>query len=489
MCATSCWRDGISPLGGKVAESIGQSAGNMARARAGLRVQTLVRLRWLAIMGQLLALFVVRYQLGFALPFWPALFLVLLSVWLNIVLLLRFPAGARLSENAAMGVLAFDIVQLALLLYLTGGLANPFALLFLAPVTVSATVLSTQRTLALGALTLVLVSLLAMFHLPLPWYPDRPLELPRLYIFGVWMALLSGIGFTGLYVHRIAREAREMETALAATELALARQQQLYALDGLAAAAAHELSTPLATIAVVSQELRSACMKDCASSDEDSRAQVCEDLKLIAEQAARCREILARLADHRAGRRDEMLSHVKISALLEEIVDPLRGPDLSIELDVGPEQGCSEREPTIRRDPGVLYGLNNIIENACDFAESKVRIEARWDEERISLTITDDGPGFAEEIITRLGEPYVTTRAHRLHGPAGADDEDPGSGMGLGFFIAKTLLERTGATISIANRPAPEHGAIVRIDWPRSAIEVVKGGRSTQGKENSHEPA
>ncbi len=451
-------------------------AGGLTRAHAGLRVQTLVRLRWLAILGQLLALFVVRHSLGFALPFWPALFLVLLSVWLNIVLLLRFPAGARLSENAATGVLAFDIVQLALLLYLTGGLANPFALLFLAPVTVSATVLSTQRTLALGLLTLALVSLLAVFHLPLPWYPDRPLALPRLYIFGMWMALVSGIGFTGLYVHRIAKEARQMETALAATELALARQQQLYALDGLAAAAAHELSTPLATIAVVSQELRGACLNDCAPADDSEKTQVCEDLELIAEQAARCREILARLADHRAGRRDEMLAQVRTSALLEEIVDPLRGPDLTIVLDIGPENGGNEREPVIRRDPGILYGLNNIIENACDFAEREVRIEARWDDERISLTISDDGPGFAEDIISRLGEPYVTTRAHRLHGPVDPEEDGPGSGMGLGFFIAKTLLERTGATISIANRPLPEHGAIVRIDWPRGAIEATSTG-------------
>ena len=454
---------------------------NSLRAHAGLRVQTLVRLRWLAILGQLAALMVVRYQLGFALPFWPALFLVLLSVWLNIVLLLRYPAGARLGEDAATGVLAFDIVQLALLLYLTGGLANPFALLFLAPVTVSATVLSTRRTLVLGLLTLALASLLVVFHLPLPWHPDRPLQLPRLYILGMWVALASGIAFTGLYVHRIAREARQMETALAATELALARQQQLYALDGLAAAAAHELSTPLATIAVVSQELRRSCLQGCTPTDDSERAMVCEDLELIAEQAARCREILARLADHRSGRRDDMLAQVKISALLEEIVGPLRGPDLTIRLDVGPESGSSEREPTIRRDPALLYGLSNIIENACDFAEQEVRITARWDEEHISLTIVDDGPGFAEDVISRLGEPYVTTRGHRLHTLVDPEEEGPGSGMGLGFFIAKTLLERTRATISIANRPAPGHGAIVRIDWPRGAIEAVTTPAVTGG--------
>ncbi len=480
----------------------GPNSETTMRTHAGLRVQTLVRLRWLAILGQLVALLVVHYSLGFVLPFWPALFLVLLSVWLNIVLLLRFPAGARLSENAATGVLAFDIVQLALLLYLTGGLANPFALLFLAPVTVSATVLSTRRTLLLGLLTLALASLLVVFHLPLPWYPDSPLHLPRLFIFGMWMALVSGIGFTGLYVHRIACEARQMEAALAATELALARQQQLYALDGLAAAAAHELSTPLATIAVVSQELRRSCLQECAPADDEERALVCEDLELIAEQAARCREILARLADHRSGRRDEMLAQVKISALLEEIVDPLRGPDLAIRLDVGAEGGGGEHEPVVRRDPGLLYGLSNIIENACDFAAEEVRITARWDEERISLTIIDDGPGFAEEIISRLGEPYVTTRGHRLHTLVDSEEEEPGSGMGLGFFIAKTLLERTRATISIANRPAPHHGAIVRIDWPRGAIEAVNkrlaaGGmvrtsirgraKAAQNGEKSHE--
>ena len=440
---------------------------------AGLRAQTLVRLRWLAILGQLTALLLVRFEFGFSLPFWPALLLVLLSVWLNIVLLLRYPAGARLNDNAATGVLIFDIVQLALLLYLTGGLANPFAVLFLAPVVVSATVLSSRRTLLLGLFTLALITALALFHKPLPWYPDRPLKLPRLYIFGMWMALISGIGFITLYVHRIAREAREMAAALSAAELALARRQQLHALDGLAAAAAHELSTPLGTIAVVSQELKGMCRDAPPELGEEERRQLCEDLELIASQAARCREILARLADHHAGR-DEMLARVRLGALLEEIVEPMRGPDLRIRLDLRPEPGGEEKPPVVRRDPGLLYGLGNIIENACDFAESEVVISARWDDERISVTISDDGPGFAEEIISRLGEPYVTTRARQTWAEEELDEEEARAGMGLGFFIAKTLLERSGATISIANRPHPAHGAIVRVDWPRTALEVPR---------------
>ncbi len=460
-------------------------AGSGNTAQLGLRAQTLVRLRWLAILGQLAALLLVRFEFGFALPFWPALMLVLFSVWLNIVLLLRFPAGARLGENAATGVLAFDIVQLALLLYLTGGLANPFALLFLAPVTVSATALSLPRTLLLGLLALALISLLAVFHLPLPWYPDKPLHLPRLYIFGMWMGLVSGIGFTALYVHRIAREAQEMAAALAATELALARQQQLYALDGLAAAAAHELSTPLGTIAVVTQEMLKICPDSVAHPlSEEQRLQLREDLELIASQAVRCREILARLADQRAGR-DEMLSRVRLGVMLEEIVEPLRGPDLDIRLDLRPENDGDEKPPMIRREPGILYGLDNIIENACDFAEQEVLISARWDAERISITVTDDGPGFAEEVMSRLGEPYVSTRARR--GGGDVNDSDGGQGgMGLGFFIAKTLLERTGATISIANRAAPEHGAIVRIDWARADIEAPQW---PQGKAQDAEMA
>ena len=449
--------------------------GEIAAEQAGLRVQTLVRLRWLAILGQLAALLVVRYWLGFALPFWPAMMLVSLSAWLNVALMVRYPASARLNEAAASSVLAFDIAQLAALLYLTGGLANPFALLFLAPVTVSAAVLSPRRTLLLVLFTLALVALLAVYHHPLPWHPGQPLELPQLYVFGILMGLLSGIGFTALYVLRIAREAREMAAALAAAELALARQQRLYALDGLAAAAAHELSTPLATISVTAQEMRRVCETFDGVPDAATMNLLREDMALIGEQAARCREILARLADHRAGR-DAMLAVAKISAVLEEIVEPLRGPDLEIVMDVAPESGEAEPEPIIRRDPGILYGLGNIIENACDFAESRVEIEARWDEEHISVTISDDGPGFAEEIMERLGEPYVTSRGN-MNGPARADggeEEDFDVGMGLGFFIAKTLLERGGATISIANRPQPAHGAIVRVDWPRAAIEATR---------------
>jgi two-component system sensor histidine kinase RegB len=440
------------------------------RARS-VRLQTLVRLRWLAVLGQLAAVLFVAFVLGFDLPFWPAVLVITLTAWLNIFLTLRWRTGTRLSETHAALLLAFDIVQLAALLFLTGGLQNPFAILFLAPVTIAATTLSSRRTLMLGGLALALITLLGFFHFPLPWWPGETFSLPRLYVLGVWGALVSGLVFTAFYAHRIACESREMAEALNATELALARQQQLYALDGLAAAAAHELGTPLATIALVAKEMRRECPEE---SIKAGRA-LCEDLDLIISQAERCREILARLADHRrAG--DAMLARMKLTVMLEQLIDPLRGPDLEVRLEVRPGSGNDGRplpEPVLPRNPGILYGLGNIIENACDFAESEVVITAEWDEDEIAVTIMDDGQGFSEDVMDRLGEPFVTTRGG-YYGAGGGEgrDEEPSPGMGLGFFIAKTLLERTGAQLGLANRPAPEHGAIVRVAWPRRAIEI-----------------
>ncbi len=443
-----------------------------ARGERGVRMQTLLRLRWLAVLGQVAAVMFVYFGLRFDMPFWPAVLVIALTAWLNIFLTLRWRAAPRLSEPRATLLLAFDIVQLAALLFLTGGLLNPFSFLFLAPVIISATVLPSGRTLALGALAMALITALAFFHMPLPWRPQGAFDPPPLYIWGMWGALVSGIVFTAVYVHRIARESHEMADALAAAELALARQQQLYALDGLAAAAAHELGTPLATIALVAKELRRGCARlreRAGRRERKEREDMCEDIDLLLSQAERCRDILARLSGGQAAG-DDILARVRLTAMLEEIIGPMRGPDVDLRL--AAHAPAAAPEPVIARNPGVIYGLGNIVENACDFAAGQVVVEAEWDEEEIAVTISDDGEGFSEEIIDRLGEPYVTTRGDCCPG----EEEDPADaarpGMGLGLFIAKTLLERTGAILGFANRPAPEHGAIVRVAWPRGAIEA-----------------
>jgi two-component system sensor histidine kinase RegB len=421
----------------------------------------LVRLRWLAVFGQSLAVLVVHFILDFPLPLGACLGVIALSAWLNIFLTLRWRSSLRLAPTQAGLLLGYDVIQLALLLYLTGGLENPFAFLFLVPVTVSATSLPLKWTLWLSTIAFVCASFLAIFHQPLPWNTAAPLVLPQAYIAGMWAAIMCGVVFSSIYARRIAEEARQMSSALTAAELVLAREQRLSALDGLAAAAAHELGTPLATIALVAKELKR---------ELPAEGPHTEDIDLLISQTGRCREILSRLAN-RDTQADDMYARVKLSVMIEDLVAPIRGPDVSIDITVaGDGTAAQTPEPVFRRNPAIAYGLGNLLENAVDFAQTKVSIVAQWSAAKVSLLISDDGPGFDQTIFDRLGDPFVTTRPGY-----GVDDESETGrheGMGLGFLIAKTLLERSGATVSLANRPLPEHGAIIQLSWPRGAVDL-----------------
>ncbi|MGO4570656.1 ActS/PrrB/RegB family redox-sensitive histidine kinase [Microvirga sp. 2TAF3] len=420
-----------------------------------LRLDTLVRLRWLAIAGQAAAVAIVRFGLGFDLPFGPCFVVIAASAIVNLMLRIEYPASHRLSDNAATILLAFDTLQLAALLYLTGGLENPFAILFLAPVLISATALTPERTLGLGLLAVGLATLLVLTHRPLPWFPGQSLSLPFLYVTGIWTAILLGTVFIGIYAWRVAEEARQLAQALASTELVLAREQHLSQLDGLAAAAAHELGTPLATIALVAKELDNATPAD---------SPFAEDLKLLREQVERCRTILTKLTS--MGQEEgDFLETISLGHLVEEIVAPQRALDFDVRVKCHGEGP----EPMVRRNPGVVYGLSNILDNATDFAESQVAVEASWTPEEVSIEIRDDGPGYAPDILLRVGEPYVTTRSAAKRQERG--DEEGGSGLGLGLFIAKTLIERSGAQLILTNAPPPTTGAIARIVWPRRAFD------------------
>ncbi len=429
--------------------------------RRSVRLDTLVRLRWLAVGGQTAAVLAVAYWFGFALPAGSCLALIALSAWVNLILRLRYPSTRRFTAQATAVLLGYDILQLAGLLYLTGGLQNPFAFLLIAPAMISAAALPPPKTLALGALVVAVATVLVFYYRPLPWYADEALALPFLYVAGVWIALVSSLVFMSVYAFRVAEEARQLADALSATELVLAREQHLNALDGLAAAAAHELGTPLATISLVAREL------EREVTDADPHA---EDIRLLAAQSERCREILRKLTSLGSDP-ESPLDRMPVSQLIEEIASPHRDFGVAIRL---ASAGTPSTEPVIARNPAILYGLGNIVENAVDYATTAVDIRAEWGEQTVTVTVTDDGPGFAVEIIERLGEPYVTTRGR---GAAAADAERPSEagGLGLGFFIAKTLLERTGARLSLANRPAPARGAIVSAVWPRVAIDLGRG--------------
>lgn len=426
----------------------------------GLRLQTLVRLRWLAVIGQSVAVLVVYFLLEFPLPLTFCLALIALSAWLNIFLSVRWRVSLRLKDKYAFLLLAYDVCQLAGLLFLTGGLENPFSFLFLVPATVSAATLPVRRTLWLGMLTMGVVTFLAFDHYPLPWKAGQTFELPGLYLVGVWAALVSGLAFASVYAYRVSSEARNMSGALAATEFVLAQEQRFSDLDGLAAAAAHELGTPLATIALVAKELK----RDLPNAEDFA-----DDLDLLSSQTSRCREILAKLAN-RDELSEDMLTRLKLTVMLEELIDPLRTGLPTITIETKPKKIIGP-EPVVTRHPGIRYGLANLLENAVDYARSNVTLELSWNENEVTIIIIDDGPGFAEEIIDQLGEPYVTTRKGYGRKQLAKAPTVGHQGMGLGFFIAKTLLTRSGASVALANLAEPHSGATVRISWPRQKIE------------------
>jgi two-component system, sensor histidine kinase RegB len=426
-----------------------------------LRLQTAVRLRWFGVIGQLVTVCFVYLALGFPLPFGICLAFIALSAWLNVFLRILYPARTRLSTALATCLLAYDILQLSALLYLTGGIENPFTFLLVAPVTVSAATLPPVNTIALGLLGATATVLLAFYRLPLPWYRGADFDLPTLYNVGLLASVLSGMIFLALYAWRLAKEARQMADALAATEMVLAREQQLHALDGLAAAAAHELGTPLSTIAVVAKELN----RDAAQG-----SQLAEDLALLQTQAVRCREILKKLT-RGPTEPDPLHARMSITQLIEEAAGPYRGFGAELVMTASPEagsEGGALQEPVGERRPGVLYGLGNLVENAVDFARERVEISARWSARQVTIEIADDGSGVPADVMDALGEPYITTRPVR---PRGQIKDGEPSGLGLGFFIAKTLLERSGATVTLDNRKWPEHGAIVKISWLRDVFE------------------
>ena len=427
-----------------------------------LRMQTIIRLRWFGVGGQMFTVAGVYWWLGFDFAIGWCLAMIAVSAWLNVFLRIRYPARHRLSQSFATTLLAYDVAELAALLYLTGGLENPFAFLIVAPVTVSAATLPARNTVALGAFSLATSALLVVWHLPLPWASGQAFSQPILYKAGVLASIAAGMMFLALYAARLSKESRLMSTALAATEQVLAREQKLHALDGLAAAAAHELGTPLATIALVTKELEKSAR---------NWPELADDITLLRSQAERCRDILRKLT-RSPSERDPHHVSLPVTQLLQEAASHHAAPGVRIEIAASPQAGtdpANPREPIGERRPGVIYGLGNIIENAVDFAREKVEITARWDEREVVVTVADDGPGFASDIIDTLGEPYVTTRGSGVqHGRTGEE----ASGLGLGFFIAKTLLERSGARLSLENKELPAHGAVVRVSWTRSSFDL-----------------
>lgn len=418
-----------------------------------VRLRTLLWVRWFTIAGQTAAILIVEQAFGLEVPTLECLLVIAVGIPVNLFLRFYFP-GRRLSHRELAISLAFDIVQLAALLYLTGGMQNPFAFLIVAPVIMAAATLPNAYLLALGTLALAFTHLLAPFHLPLPWYPGETFRIEDLIVYGHAISLSVCLVFFAFIVNRIASEARALSDALTATEVALMNEQHLNALDGLAAAAAHELGSPLGTIVVIAKELEHFAPADDPNSD---------DYKLLRSQAERCREILRKIRQL-PSEGEAQMSNRPLMGLLEEVIEPHRHFGVDIFVNVA-ETGADISEPIFPRHPGILYGLGNLVENAVDFAESKVVITVSWTAEIIEVRIQDDGPGFANQVVDRLGEPYVTTRDH--------NHQEKAAGLGLGLFISRTLLERSGAQFEIERSNTPwSTGACIRLEWQASTLKL-----------------
>jgi two-component system sensor histidine kinase RegB len=430
------------------------------RRRDWVPLRTLTVLRWIAIVGQVAALVVATQLLGLEIATGAASLAIGASVLVNLVATFTAPRTRRLTEREAALLLTFDILQLALLLALTGGLNNPFAVLLLAPVTIAAAVLQLRSTLLLGGLTVAVVTALGPWHLPV-LTPDGPLETPRLHLWGFWTALVIGVSFLGLYARTVTAETVAMGEALTAAQLALGRAQRLSDLDGVVAAAAHELGTPLATIKLVSGEMIEELR------DRPDLSYLREDAELLREQADRCRDILRAMG--RAGRRDAYLDRALFEAVLREAAEPHLARGKAVEIAV-----AEGRQPEIPRRPEIVHGLRNLVQNAVDFAASRVEIRLDWTPDRLSVRIRDDGPGFAPADLERIGDPFMRGRPspRAADRPESGEEPRPGyEGMGLGLFIAKSLLERTGARLTFANDAAG--GAVAVVAWPAAVLTAA----------------
>jgi two-component system, sensor histidine kinase RegB len=429
-----------------------RAAGTSLPTRGGVRLRTLVLIRWAAVAGQLFTAAVVHWGLGFSLPVLAVSGAIALSALLNLTVSLGRPASARIDDREATIFLAFDILQLAVLLYLTGGLINPFSLLLLAPVAIGATILSLTSNVALSLLTIISIGLLGLFHQPLPWRGPPP-ELPEIYLAGAWAGLTLTTLLVTLYGWRLAEEQRQMGAALAAAQGALEREQRMSALGALAAAAAHELGSPLSTIAVVAKEM----LREVEPDDP-----LREDVELLSSESDRCRTILARLSVDPTGDISDAYTLVPLPALIEAAAQHSEREGIAISFRSGPVgEGVPTTAPIQVRSPEITQGIGNIVQNAVSFARHEVEIRTRWTAAWSEVEVSDDGPGFSQALLDELGTPFISTR----QGEEGH--------MGLGVFIAKTLLERTGATVTFGNRRGTTGGALVSVRWPNPVFKAT----------------
>jgi len=403
--------------------------------------KTLVNLRWIAIIGQLIAINFVHFYLKLDLPYIETHIIIFIGFITNIVLQFNIRTN-QLKDLSSSLFLVYDLLQLSVLLYLTGGIFNPFALLIIVPTIVSSTFLSMGTTIILGTLTIGLLFILKEYHKILPGLDIYNFNFPEYYLAGALVSIIIGLVFLSYFGIRFSGETKKRSEALDKLQQVMAKEYELDSLDGQAAAAAHSLGTPLATISVVAKELK----KEIGDKSKHSK-----DLDLLISQSKRCSDILKKISKKEISD-DQFINLIKAESLLEEIIISFEETsDKKITL----LENRDKNKINIKRSPEIVFGLRNFIGNAIKFADTEVRIKLISDEQNLVLIVNDDGPGFAEDIIRLIGEPYLKSRSKQITNKAG---------LGLGIFLGKTLLERKKAQLTFFNKEDLK-GAAVKIVW------------------------
>jgi len=432
-----------------------------------VRLFTLTYLRWMAVIGQTFAVVIGYFILKLDFSIFICLSLILVSLLLNLLSSFYFPKTKRLSEFQNMLLLLYDLLQLGLMLYFTGGLTNPFAVFILGPVIISATVLNLRFTTILGTIAILVVIILSFLFYPIRYFDGEILEPPRLLLTGNLLAISIAIVFIALYSRRVANETFSMSQALQAMQMTLEREQRLSSLGGIVAAAAHEMGTPLATIKLISTELKHGF---------NNMNELHQDLSLISSQVDRCRDILRNIG--RKGKDDIFLKNMPIMVIIQEVCSPIfnskkKEINFSLNNKLGRDIGDFKEfnQPILSRKPELIYGLRNIIQNAIEFSKSTVWIDVTYNLKYLNIFISDDGGGYPSNLLKKIGEPFLNEGNFKKHFQNSRPHYE---GMGLGLFISKTLLENLGANVTFSNEKnmKNEKGAFVRIMFDREKIEV-----------------
>jgi two-component system sensor histidine kinase RegB len=415
-----------------------------------IKLLTLINIRWVAILGQFITISIVYFYFNFSFNIEYCYLLVLFSSFLNIFLQIKSKKTELLSNKQATFSILYDLFQLSGLLFLTGGLTNPFSILIVAPITTAAGFLNLRSSILIGFLSIVLIIILSLFYFELPGIENNYL-FPKFYILGLALALCTTIIFLAIYSQRLAIESAQRSEAFNVLQQIFLREQELKSLGGLAAAAAHELGTPLNTISLVAKELK----KEIGSNKKFN-----QDLDLLISQSKRCSNILKQISKNPyTEKEDNFFDKASFRIVVHEVVDLLK--DLSKKKIIINDDEYKE-DYLITKKIEIIYSLKNIIDNALKFSSDKIEIFLLSNEEQLRIKVEDDGVGFSKQILGFLGDPYINKK----------DLDKNKEGLGLGIFIAKVFLERLSAIINFYNLEGK--GAIVDISWQKKDLINLK---------------